>query len=124
MHGPRLAIKERTMRRRLQSRRDISASSALLACTFVCLIYSPRRVLGLGREQNADVNAGAMADDSLAVLLRTHTGMSDVDDLLAVCAGLADEDCATYLQAFISDADTADAVAAQIVAARSNQALT
>ena len=60
-----------------------------------------------------------MADDSLAVLLRTHTGMSDVDDLLAVCAGLADEDCATYLQAFISDADTADAVAAQIVAARS-----
>ena len=60
-----------------------------------------------------------MADDSLAVLLRTHTGMSDVDDLLAVCAGLADEDCATYLQAFISDGDTADAVAAQIVAARS-----
>ena len=60
-----------------------------------------------------------MADESLAVLLRTHTGMSDVDDLLAVCASLADEDCATYLQAFISDTDTADAVAAQIVAARS-----
>ena len=85
----------------------------------MCLVYSPRRVLGLGREQNADVTQHAMADDSLVVLLRTHTGMSDVDDLLAVCAGLADEDCATYLQAFISDADTADAVAAQIVAARS-----
>ena len=79
----------------------------------------PWIVLGLGREQNADVHGARMADDSLAVLLRTHTGMSDVDDLLAVCAGLADEDCATYLQAFISDADTADAVAAQIVAARS-----
>ena len=35
----------------------------------------------------------------VATLLRTHTGLSDVDDLLAVCAGLADEDCALYLSA-------------------------
>ena len=82
--------------------------------------YSPRRVFSdLDASRPQTCTQHAMADDSLAVLLRTHTGMSDVDDLLAVCAGLADEDCATYLQAFISDADTADAVAAQIVAARS-----
>ena len=82
--------------------------------------YSPRRVFSdLDASRTQTCTQHAMADDSLAVLLRTHTGMSDVDDLLAVCASLADEDCATYLQAFISDADTADAVAAQIVAARS-----
>ena len=55
----------------------------------------------LGKDAQAAAPV-AVAMDSLAVLLRTHTGMSDVNDLLAVCAGLADEDCATYLQAFIS----------------------
>ena len=58
------------------------------------------------------------ANEDIVALLRSHTGMADVQDLVEVCAALADEDVLTYLQAFIENGTDANAVAARIVAER------